>query len=164
MIKSILQQLSQDAKVDYNEQFDVFELELFLNEVRNVFKTDEMDQVPLSVSTGHLERDQFDASANISCDFHENEDLTKHCALSYVRRWFYDCCDYVCGQFNIEMVPGKHLPLYTPIVRQSFDDWGEQGDGDVKNEPKDAESDVGESTAGSLNRYSTLIESESDSE
>lgn len=171
MIRSILQQLSQVAQVDYNDQFDVFELELLLNEVRNVFETD--DQLPISITNAQLERDQFDSVANLSCDFHENEDLTKYCALSYVRRWFFDFCDYVGDLLCIEKVPGVHAPRYELPVAPAFDAWDEPSDDVAKVEPKDEpsddesdedESEIGQTTAGSINNYSTLVESDSDSE
>lgn len=172
MIRSVLQQLSQVAKVDYNDQFDVFELELFLNELRNVFETDEEEKIPISISNAQLERDQFDSTGNLSCDYHENEDLTKYCALSFVRRWFYDCCDYVLDKFQIEMLPGKHKPKVKRFVAPVFDDW-DDADEKVKVELKSDQSDDDESDdderskptpfVGS-HRYAPLVESEEESD
>lgn len=57
-----------------------------------------------------VERDSYDATPNISCDFHENEDATRYCSLSYVRRWFYLFADHICEKIGVSLVPGKHLP------------------------------------------------------
>lgn len=128
MIESILDQLSE---YQWKQTFDVFELELLFNELKNkVELTDE--PLRITVTNAFIEQDRYDATPNISCDFHENEDVTRHCALSYVRRWFFLFADHICEKIGVQLVAGKHLPanarLAPPIPFDEDDDPFEQDD------------------------------------
>lgn len=118
MIESILDQLSDHQ---WKQSFDVFELELLFNRIKNK-AIDDAEPIRITVTNSFIEQDRYDATPNISCDFHENEDATRHCALSYVRRWFYLFCDHVCVKIGVKLIPGKHLPSDTLIgAAQPFD-------------------------------------------
>lgn len=107
MIESILDQLSYRQ---WRETFDVFELELLFNMFKNKVVDPNCDTIRITVSNTFIEQDRYDATPNISCDFHEKEDVTRHCSLSYVRRWFFLFCDHICQHIGVNLVPGKHLP------------------------------------------------------
>lgn len=122
MIESVLDQLSDQQ---WKETFDVFELELLFNRLKNK-ANDDFEPIRISVTNSFIEQDRYDATPNISCDFHENEDATRHCALSYVRRWFFLFCDHVCEKIGIKLIPGKHLPSDALIgAPQQFDAFGQ---------------------------------------
>lgn len=111
MIESILDQLSDKQ---WQQTFDVFEFNLLFQALKNkVLEYDTSathEPIRLTITNAFIEQDRYDATPNISCDFHENEDVTRHCALSYVRRWFFLCCDHICVKIGIKPIPGKHLP------------------------------------------------------
>lgn len=106
MIESILDQLSDNQ---WTQVFDVFELELLFNELKN--KVEGADEpIRVSVTNGLIEQDRYDATPDISCAFHEEVDKTRHCSLSYVRRWFYLFADHVCEKIDVKLVRGAHVP------------------------------------------------------
>lgn len=108
MIESILDQLSDEQ---WRQTFDVFHLELLFNRLKNkVETTSGGDPIRITVTSVFIEQDRYDATPNISCRFHEDEDATRHCALSYVRRWFFLFCDHICEKIGVKLVSGRHLP------------------------------------------------------
>lgn len=107
MIESILDQLSDQQ---WQQTFDVFEFELLFNELKNKVDVD-TGPIRITLTNAFIEQDRYDATPNISCNFHEDVDATRHCALSYVRRWFFLCADHVCEKIGVKLVPGKHLPI-----------------------------------------------------
>ncbi|XP_055309099.1 protein maelstrom 2-like [Sitodiplosis mosellana] len=118
MIESILDQLSDHT---WQNTFDVFDFNLLFNRLKNKVEVEtkaglSVDPIRITVSDSFIEQDRYDATPNISCDFHENEDVTRHCALSYVRRWFFLCADHVCEKICVKLVPGKHLPINAQIA------------------------------------------------
>lgn len=128
MIESILDQLSNQQ---WTQIFDVFELELLFNILKN--KVDfESEPLRITVTNAFIEQDRYDATPNISCDFHENEDATRHCSLSYVRRWFYLFADHICEKIGVRLVSGKHLPSnarlpeVAPFEDDLFEDEGKK--------------------------------------
>lgn len=131
MVKSILDQISEQK---WQEQFDIFELELLFNELKNCNELDS-DKLRVTVTNSFIEQDKYDATADISCDFHEKEDVTRHCALSYVRRWYFLFCDHICEKIGVKLVPGKHLPANadTSAVKPFSDD---EDDDDGLNRPQ----------------------------
>lgn len=159
MISSILSQLSTSNEVAYTEQFDVFDLEILFNAVKNI---GEIEPIRVTVTNAFLERDRFDATANISCEFHEVEDVTRHCALSYVRRWFFEFCDHVCEKLGIDLEAGKHLPGNAGIKRhQEFESEGDDANSRARPKMDQWSNDDNDSTASSINvDYKELVESD----
>lgn len=124
MIESILDQLSDKQ---WQQTFDVFEFNLLFHGLKNKvleYNTEvNHEPIRLTVTNTFIEQDRYDATPNISCDFHENEDATRHCALSYVRRWFFLCADHICEKIGVQLVPGKHLPSNARLAPpMPFDD------------------------------------------
>ncbi|XP_017036511.1 protein maelstrom 1-like isoform X2 [Drosophila kikkawai] len=56
------------------------------------------------------EKDFFEFTNDIACKFHEANDRTKYCTQSMVMRWAFTFSDYMCGDLDITMEPGKHVP------------------------------------------------------
>lgn len=101
MIESILDQLSQR---EWRETFDVFTLELLFYELkREVGKTIGENPFPQTVTNDLIAQDRYDTTPNISCDFHKTEDVERHCALSYVKRWVYLLADHICEKIGVEL-------------------------------------------------------------
>lgn len=108
MMESILDQLS-DQK--WRDTLDVFHLELLFNALKNKVEENRGgDPIRITVTNVFIEQDRYDATPDISCDFHEKEDATRHCALSYVRRWFYLFADHICEKIGVKLEAGRHLP------------------------------------------------------
>lgn len=123
MIESILNQLSDNK---WEQTFDVFELELLFHRLKNKSSRDDADPIPITVTSGFIQNDRYEMTKNISCNFHENEYATQHCALSYVRRWFYLIADHVCENIGVKLIPGKHLPSDALVdPPPPFDPFGE---------------------------------------
>lgn len=101
MVESILDQLSHR---EWRETFDVFTLELLFYELkREVGKTIGENPFPQTVTNDLIAQDRYDATPNISCDFHKKEDVERHCALSYVKRWVYLLADHICEKIGVEL-------------------------------------------------------------
>lgn len=108
MMESILDQLSDRQ---WRQTFDVFNLELLFNKLKNKVELDRGgDPIRITVTNVFIEQDRYDATPNISCNFHEEKDATRHCSLSYVRRWFYLFADHICEKIGVKLEPGRHLP------------------------------------------------------
>lgn len=138
MIESILDQLSDRQ---WRQIFDVFSLELLFNRLKNKVQTNiGAEPIRITVTSVFIEQDRYDATPNISCDFHEKEDATRHCSLSYVTRWFYLFADHICEKIDVKLVPGRHLPINAALdPPPPFDD------------DDDAYDDVNEAAATSRN-------------
>lgn len=111
MVTDILKTLS--GEIQWQNQFDIFELEWFFNELKNEVDLDPENpqrRIPISVTDYFIEQDKFDLSPNISCQFHEDEDATKHCAKSYPYRWYYLLADHIAAKIGVDLVPGINLP------------------------------------------------------
>lgn len=159
MISSILSTLSGRDAILYTQQFDVFDLEILFNAMKNI---GEVDPIRITVTNAFLERDRFDATANISCDFHEDEDVTRHCALSYVQRWYFEFCDHVCEKLGIDLEAGKHLPGNAGTKRQQeFKDEEENANSRPRPKLDEWSDDEGDSTSSSIDVDYTKLEEES---
>lgn len=131
MMESILDQLSDKQ---WRQTFDVFHLELLFNKLKNKVETSHgADPIRITVTNVFIEQDRFDATAKISCDFHEEQDVTRHCALSYVQRWFFLFTDHICEKIGIKLQHGIHLPENIaleppqPFANDPFDDFNGGG-------------------------------------
>uniref|UniRef100_A0A182IIY3 Maelstrom domain-containing protein n=1 Tax=Anopheles atroparvus TaxID=41427 RepID=A0A182IIY3_ANOAO len=57
-----------------------------------------------------IDKDVYDFTPDISCEFHEQLGNGKHCALSRCVRWAYVISDTCCIDLSIALEPGKHCP------------------------------------------------------
>lgn len=132
MLKSILAQLCGQGKYWEESHFDLFELEILFNQLKNSLidfgpSDSEAKKLPIGVTSYFIEQDKYDMTPNISCDYHEEKDATKYCALSFVRRWFYLCADHVCESIDVKLVPGVHLPDNAATETTSYvDPWEDE--------------------------------------
>lgn len=62
-----------------------------------------------------LDRDIYDYTAGISCTYHEDNDISKYCALSFCTRWSFTISDHVCLDLNIKLILGQHVPPNSDI-------------------------------------------------
>ncbi|KAL7030215.1 hypothetical protein ACKWTF_006577 [Chironomus riparius] len=69
-----------------------------------------------------MRRDSY-AYRDIGCDLHNNEDNSKECALSKVKRWGYSIVEH-CGLDCLELIPGQHLPISNFTEEIDFDEEG----------------------------------------
>ncbi|XP_049277215.1 protein maelstrom homolog [Anopheles funestus] len=58
-----------------------------------------------------IDEDPFSYTENISCAYHESCALTQECALSKCIRWAYTISKVCCFEMNIDLIPGKHVPI-----------------------------------------------------
>ncbi|XP_022214743.2 protein maelstrom-like [Drosophila obscura] len=71
------------------------------------------DDITLQVTSTSFQGDYFDYTAGIACDYHEEIDSTKYCTRNMVIRWCYIFSDFICGDLDIQLKPGKHIPAVT---------------------------------------------------
>ncbi|KAH8364048.1 hypothetical protein KR084_001917 [Drosophila pseudotakahashii] len=65
------------------------------------------------VTDAFFNKDFFEFTPQIACQFHEENDRTKYCTQSQVTRWAYTFSDFLCGDLAITVQPGKHIPPKT---------------------------------------------------
>lgn len=130
MIESILDQLSADFQ--WRKKFNVFDLELLFNELKSTIEIDPdapNKRYPMSVTSYFIEADPFFLAPDISCHFHEENDVPNHCALSFIRRWFYLFANHLAEKRGVKLIRGKHLPTnYIEVKSIKDDPWDDDGD------------------------------------
>ncbi|XP_013105572.2 protein maelstrom 1 [Stomoxys calcitrans] len=67
------------------------------------------------ITDAYFERDFYEYQIGIGCQFHEKNDRCKYCTQSYVTRWGYMFCDYMCRDLAIRLEPGRHCPINTNL-------------------------------------------------
>lgn len=112
MIESVLDQLSD---FQWRQTFDVFDFELLFYQLKNKVSN---QKIPMTITNTFVEQDRYDTLENISCDFHEKEDVTRHCALSCVRRWCFLLGDHICMNLGIKLIAGVHVPANAALDPQ----------------------------------------------
>ncbi|KAF2896622.1 hypothetical protein ILUMI_09553 [Ignelater luminosus] len=107
--ENILQKLCN--KYCYEENlFEVYSLEYLFFVLRNSVNP---NRPYPSTSSSHLEleKDVYDFCKNIPCAYHQISDVRNYCSRSYVIRLAYIICDNCCGDLNIDLIPGQHVPI-----------------------------------------------------
>ncbi|CAH1958019.1 unnamed protein product [Acanthoscelides obtectus] len=64
-----------------------------------------------------IEMDKFAYSKGICCNYHEVTNVPHYCSRSVVVRYAYTICDNCCGDLDIPLVPGHHVPLTSKVPR-----------------------------------------------
>lgn len=153
-VKNVLWKLqeSESDNVNADDMFRVYSLPKLFYELRNACVPDKPGAIGFPVfalAERVLERDVFNFTKGISCEFHEETDAVPHCSLSCVRRWGFLIMDYCCKDLGIQLVPGQHCPrqadtsrawkvasqssstagdshphLYNPLKKTEFVDYG----------------------------------------
>ncbi|XP_069677770.1 protein maelstrom homolog [Periplaneta americana] len=120
-VKNVLWRL-QESVADFRsetEMFRVYPLPKLFFELRNacVSKPGGVGFPAFSLAERELERDVFNFTRGISCDFHEETDALPYCSLSCVRRWAFLILDHCCKDLGIDLVPGSHCPKQADTSR-----------------------------------------------
>lgn len=117
IIKSMLRYLHQDCFHDDVPEIPIYPMQYLFYTMK--MATIEIGEIEKPVSPyiidAILEKDVYDSTANISCNFHEENDRTKYCALSCVVRWGYIFADNMCMDLALSMKPAQHCPPETDL-------------------------------------------------
>lgn len=112
MIKNVMSILENEYFGDNSVNFKIYPIQYLFYTLK--MSTAEKGEVKkpesIFISDAIFERDTFEYQNKISCDFHENIDVGKYCALSCVTRWGYMFSDYMCLDLALDLIPGAHLP------------------------------------------------------
>lgn len=52
----------------------------------------------------------------LKTQFHDDEDVSQHCALSHVSRWCFSFADNICSELGISLLAGYHLPANADVA------------------------------------------------
>ncbi|KAK9870477.1 hypothetical protein WA026_008035 [Henosepilachna vigintioctopunctata] len=63
-----------------------------------------------TMSYQEIERDVYNYTPNIACEFHEMCDVITYCSRSVAVRYGFTICDNCCKDAKIELIPGCHVP------------------------------------------------------
>ena len=50
-----------------------------------------------------------------ACLYHEGIDRSRFCTLFETRKWAYIISDRCCQHFEIDLIPGQHVPPHTVV-------------------------------------------------
>ncbi|XP_017093273.2 protein maelstrom 2 [Drosophila bipectinata] len=107
---------SQDRLYESGDQIQVLDIQyLFFILKKEVLDTAGLpdDKINLYVTDAYFSRDFFEFTPEIACQYHEENDRSKYCTQSLVKRWAYTFSDYMCRDLAISVQPGKHIPPKT---------------------------------------------------
>ncbi|XP_016959605.1 protein maelstrom [Drosophila biarmipes] len=128
MVKSCFRYLAcedEDDEVGRQkiEVFDILYLMFILKkEVMDVADLHD-ENVTQYVTDAFFNREFFEFTSQIACQYHEENDRSKYCTQSMVTRWAYTFSDLMCGDLAITVQPGKHIPPKTnPNYRIIYSD------------------------------------------
>ncbi|XP_021938741.1 protein maelstrom homolog isoform X2 [Zootermopsis nevadensis] len=114
--KDVLSKLEDSIRAGCSSEFDVFRvypLPKLFYELRNACVSNRPGKVgfpAFSLAERELDKDVFNYTRGISCEFHEETDALPFCSLSCVRRWGFLIMDHCCKDLGIQLVAGKHCP------------------------------------------------------
>lgn len=116
-VKSVLSKLQEDFSDKI--EFRIYPLTRLFFELRNACVTIPGGQgfPAFSLAERELDRDVFNFTRGISCDFHEETDAIPYCSLSCVKRWSFLIMDHCCLDLGIELIPGQHCPRQADTSR-----------------------------------------------
>lgn len=139
-VDSILKQLAVEICHDETEASEMFTVcsidDLFFQLKKNTPK-------PLPshfVAKILLDKDHYEHSPGLACNFHDEEDIPKYCALAMVIRWAFTVCDNICGSLDITLIPGKHVPMRSDVNYRPV-------------EPEEKKYQTNENTGGNENNF-----------
>lgn len=166
-VDSILTQFALEVCHDEKEAAEMFSIcaidQLFYRLKKN---TDE-PLVSHHISKILLDKDHYEHRPGLACKFHEDEDIPRYCALAMVTRWAYTVCDNICGSLNIQLIPGKHVPMESNVnyklIKPGDDDdptnvWIKTGGKKNRYIPKTKENELDEPDVYEPDVYETVYE------
>lgn len=113
MVENILKGILTQANMDENTLLVCPLSEMFyqLKRATESFGMDIKTFPSVHIAQAIIQKDVYEYTKDISCDFHEEKGNGKYCPLSKCVRWAYIISDSCCLDLSIEMKPGRHLPL-----------------------------------------------------
>lgn len=113
MVENILKGILNQGSMDENTLLVCPLSELFyqLKRATESFGLDIKTFPSVHIAQAIIQKDVYEYTKDISCDFHEEEGNGKYCPLSRCVRWAYIISDSCCLDLSIEMKPGRHLPM-----------------------------------------------------
>ncbi|KAH8258868.1 hypothetical protein KR038_011113 [Drosophila bunnanda] len=119
MVKSCIRFLACEGEQDSQGDLDkilVYDIQYLLfilkREVLNIAGLQD-DKINIYVTDSLFLKDFFEFTPEIACQFHEENDRSKYCTQSMVKRWSFIFSDFMCGDLGITVQPGKHIPPKT---------------------------------------------------
>uniref|UniRef100_A0A1Q3EZN9 HMG box domain-containing protein n=1 Tax=Culex tarsalis TaxID=7177 RepID=A0A1Q3EZN9_CULTA len=113
MVENILKGILTQANMDENTLLVCPLSELFyqLKRATESFGMDIKTFPSVHIAQAIIQKDVYEYTKDIACDFHEEKGNGKYCPLSKCVRWAFIISDSCCLDLSIEMKPGRHLPL-----------------------------------------------------
>ncbi|XP_058824864.1 protein maelstrom homolog isoform X2 [Topomyia yanbarensis] len=113
MVENILKGILNQGSMDENTLLVCPMSELFfhLKRATESFGMDIKTFPSVHIAQAIIQKDVYEYTKDISCEFHEDHGNGKYCPLSKCVRWAYIISDSCCLDLSIEMKPGRHLPL-----------------------------------------------------
>lgn len=113
MVENILKGILTQANMDENTLLVCPLSELFyqLKRATESFGMDIKTFPSVHIAQAIIQKDVYEYTKDISCEFHEEKGNGKYCPLSKCVRWAFIISDSCCLDLSIEMKPGRHLPL-----------------------------------------------------
>lgn len=113
MVENILKGILNQGAMDDNTLLVCPLSELFyqLKRATESFGLDIKTFPSVHIAQAIIQKDVYEYTKDISCEFHEDEGNGKYCPLSRCVRWAYIISDSCCLDLSIEMKPGRHLPM-----------------------------------------------------
>lgn len=113
MVENILKGILNQGSMDENTLLVCPLSELFyqLKRATESFGLDIKTFPSVHIAQAIIQKDVYEYTKDISCEFHEDQGNGKYCPLSRCVRWAYIISDSCCLDLSIEMKPGRHLPM-----------------------------------------------------
>ncbi|XP_067011468.1 protein maelstrom homolog [Anabrus simplex] len=118
-VVNVLDFLQNSSGAPVSADFRVYPLTVLFYELRNACARHAgTDGFPvLSLAERELDKDVFNFTPGISCQFHDMKDSAQYCSLSIVKRWCFLISDHCCQDVGVALIPGSHVPLFCDIAR-----------------------------------------------
>jgi len=120
-VKNLMKNCSVNCLGHYREDyFPVYNLENLFFKLHNAcceLSDDNASEVfpTIGIANIELERDIYNYTQSIACDFHAEQDAVSNCSQSFVQRWVYLICDHCCQYLDIKLQTGRHIPKNTDV-------------------------------------------------
>lgn len=110
-VNDFIFQLCNIAGAD-DRLFRVYRIDRLFFELINAIKAHDDEGFPReSLALIQLRKDTFKYNPGLACDMHEAGDKAVECSMSRTKRWVFTILDHCCPVVNIELIPGRHIPL-----------------------------------------------------
>lgn len=131
-VKSILFTLNDWASEPRTaSEIKIFHVEELYHSITQELATTKLSR---TMAKDKLVQDPYIYSIGNACEFHEQIDRAVHCSTYLAKKWAYIICDHCCSFFDIDLVPGRHVPedadVHLPVqkpelIQMSLADYSE---------------------------------------